>query len=391
MKRLFGTEVSRVFAVLVVLLCAKGIQLAGWTPDGGTTLIDTLSSRLLNREAREMMTAGYYESLINESSRVSSMNRLVTGNRRITFQDRSQPDRRATHDFLFYEQIPNSDLPDYLDERQRYRRKTNSVGMTDREYTLVKPEGVRRIALMGDSVTRGQGAPFQENYESFLERKLNEDVVGSSIKGVEILNFAVGSYNATQMMEAAKVKATPYNPDVYVIALSKLSVYRQWGQHIALLMNAGIDLKYDYLKTMAREAGLNPTDPIGVFDAKMARVRIPTIKWILSELQAHATSHDAKLVVLLIPVAEPAKWVNEDFLGVAEMIRDLGIPVVDLLDAFPDGDLPTLRVAANDTHPNAEGHRRLFELLYKRIKADPEVTQILLGPNRDQGPQQATE
>src|SRR5688572_6102649 len=105
MKGLFGTEVSRALLVLVALVCAKGLPILGWSPDAGTELVETLSSRNLNKEAREALTAGYYEGLINESSRVSSMNRLVTGTRRISFEDRSQPDRRETHDFRFYELI----------------------------------------------------------------------------------------------------------------------------------------------------------------------------------------------------------------------------------------------------------------------------------------------
>jgi lysophospholipase L1-like esterase len=380
MKQLWGTEVSRALLVMVVLLCAKGIQIVGWSPDAGTELLDTLSSRNLNKEAREAMTAGYYEGLINESSRVSSMNRLVTGTRRITFEDRSQPDRRETHDFRFYELIPNSDIPDYRDSRQRYRLKTNSAGLADREYTLEKPAGVRRIAIMGDSITRGQGAPYLGAYESLLEQKLNETPMSGPVTSIEILNFAVGSYNATQMLEAAKVSATPYRPDVYVIAMSKLSVYRQWGQHIALLMNSGIDLKYDYLRNVAREAGLNPTEPIGVFDAKLARFRIPTLKWVLSELQSHAAANNATVVVLLIPTVEDTAVLKEEFLGVPEMITGLGLPVINLVDTFAHVDQSAFRVADNDFHPNAAGHQLLFERLYERIMSDPQLMRILLGP-----------
>jgi lysophospholipase L1-like esterase len=381
MKAVFSSEVFRAFLLLVVLLCAKGIDLVGWTPAAGAELIDTLSSRNLNKEAREAMTAGYYEGLINESARVSGMNRLVTGSRRITFEDRSQPDRRETHDFRFYELIPNSEIDDYRDGRKRYRLKTNSAGFADREYSIKKPDDVRRIAIVGDSVTRGQGAPFQGAYESLLEQKLNETQAVGAGRHVEILNFAVGSYNATQMLETAKVKATPYAPDLYVIALTKLSVYRQWGQHIALLMNAGIDLKYDYLRNMAREAGLSPSEPIGVFDAKLARFRIPTLRWVLTDLQAHAKANNAEILVLLVPVVEPTEGLREEFLGVPEMIKGLGLPYVDLIDSFEGLEPSEYRVADNDTHPNAAGHQRIFQRLYERIMSDPLLTRTLLGPS----------
>jgi hypothetical protein len=378
MKQLFGSEVSRVLVLLVALLCAKGIQLAGFSPMGMSELLGALSSRELNREARETLTAGYYEGLINESSRVSAMNRLVTGNRRITFEDRSQPDRRETHDFRFYELIPNSDIWDYQDSRRRYRLKTNSAGLADREYTLEKPETVRRVAIMGDSITRGQGAPFLGTYEALLEDRLNQDL-GSTGPRVEILNFAVGSYNVTQMTETAKIKATPYQPDVYVIAMSKLSVYRAWGQHIQLLMFAGMDLKYDYLRTMARQAGLRPDDPVGVFTAKLQRFRLPTIRWALNDLRQHAASHGASLMVLLIPTVEDVRVLDEEFLGVREMLENAGIPYVDLVHTFAGVEQSRFRVADNDFHPNGEGHRLLYERLYDRVMSDPQLRQTLTG------------
>jgi lysophospholipase L1-like esterase len=377
--KVFRSEIGRALLLLVALLVLRAVHIAGWANRASDKLLSALSSRELNKEAREVQTAGYYEGLIGESARVSAMNRLVTGSRRITFEDRSQPDRRETHDFRFYELIPNSDIPDYRDGRQRYRLKTNSAGFADREYSPDKPSAVRRIALMGDSITRGQGAPFQGAFESLLEDKINEGLAGGRVSKLEILNFAVGSYNVTQMMETAKVKAAAYDPDVYVLALTTLSVDRSWAQHIALLMNAGIDLKYDYLRNVVRQAAVKPDDPIGVFQAKIARFRMPTIKWALGEVQALAAAHQAQVLVLLVPAVEPIDVVKEEFAGVREAIRQRGIPYVDLLDTFADVDLATYRVGDRDSHPNALGHRRLYERLYNAISGDQALWRLVVG------------
>jgi lysophospholipase L1-like esterase len=368
----------RLLAALAVLLAFKGVHSAGWSPDAGGRLLRTLSNREPNMEAREALTAGYYEGLINEGSRVSWMNRFSTESAGFTFEDRRQPDRRETGDFMVYELVPDSDTPDYRDERSRYRLKTNSAGLADREYARQKPPGVHRVALLGDSIARGEGAPYLGNYESLLEEKLNEGAAAAGPR-VEILNFAVGGYNVTQMLESAFVKATPYDPDVYVVALTKLSVYRRWGEHLALLLDAGIDVKYDYLRSVVREAGLDRTDPIGVTHAKLARFRIPTIRWVLAELQRHAASHDAEVVVALVPSAEDADILREEFLGVREVVDGLGIPVIDLLDTFERVDYATYRVAAHDGHPNAAGHRLLFERLYERLAADARLSRAFGG------------
>ena len=379
LKRAAGSEIVRALLVLVILVAARGLHAVGWSSGGSDVVMRTLANRDLNKEAREALTAGYYEGLLNEGSRVSGMNRLITGSRRITFEDRSQPDRRETHDFRFYELIPNSEIPDYRDSRFRYNLRTNSAGLADREYTLAKTQGTWRLALLGDSITRGQGAPFLENYESLLEQKLNERDVAGDIKSIEILNFAVGSYNVTQMFDTAVVKAAPYRPDVYVVGMSKLSVYRSWGQHIALLMNAGIDLKYDYLRGLVREAGLRADDPVGVTSAKLARFRIPTIRWVLTELKKHASSQGAEVVVLLLPTVEGVDVLDEEFLGVRQLVESLGIPVIDLVDTFAAVDQRQYRVADNDFHPNAAGHHLLFERMYQAISNDPQLRHAFSG------------
>jgi lysophospholipase L1-like esterase len=390
--QIFKSEAARAMLALLVVIGLKTALLGydgvveplawptGQVRSWGENLVETMSSRSLNKEAREALTAGYYEGLMNEGSRLSAMNRLVTDNRPPTFEVRTQPDRRESGDFLFYELIPNSDIPDYQDARARYRLKTNSAGFADKEYTIEKPDGVRRIAVMGDSITRGQGAPFGGTYEALLEDKLKQSHRSESLRGYEVLNFAVGSYTITQQLGMAVERAVRYQPDVYVFGITQLSVYRNWGSHIALLTEAGADLKYDYLRQLVRDADLKAWEPIGVFDAKLAKFRLPTIRWALSEMSAHARRQGAAMIVVLVPEAATSAAVEELFLGVRGILQDLGIPVVDLLDTF-DGrdDLASLRVADNDWHPNAAGHQLLFGRLYAKVMNDPALRQALFG------------
>lgn len=281
-RRDIGVAVSS----LVLLMLLWGVQTAGWLPDGplgtfGDDFVTTMGNRGLNREGREALSAGYYEGLINEGSRLGAMNRLVTDNRRLP-ASANVPDRERVETFRLYELRPNADVMDYADDRARHRLRTNEAGMADQSYSLAKPPGARRFALVGDSVTRGQGAPFQGNYEALLEAQLNAEAPAG--RSYEILNFAVGSYSLMQMMDAAIERATPYEPDVYVVALTDRSVYRRWGDHLVFLLDAGIDLKYDHLRQVVREAGLQAGDSRGVAAARLAPFRLPTIQWALREL-----------------------------------------------------------------------------------------------------------
>jgi lysophospholipase L1-like esterase len=375
---------GRVALALALLLALKLFEPTDWL--GNTVvkwhheLVSTMSSRDLNKEAREALTAGYYEGLMNEGARVSAMNHLVTDTRRLGWEQRRSPESRPTGTFLLFEHVPNRDTPDYDDERRKYVLHTNSAGLGDKEYALEKPARTRRIALMGDSISRGLGAPPGGNYESLLEERLNSSHATTDIERFEILNFSVSGYHITQILEAAKLKAAPYRPDVYVVAMSDLSVYRRWHGHIAALVYADIDLKYDYLRKLVQDARLTKDDPIGVFDARLARYRLPTIEWVLSQLDAHATAQGAELMVVLVPTTEDPDVLQEAFLGVREIIDRLGIPVIDLLDTYANvTSLEPYRIAEGDRHPNADGHRLLYSSLYDKLRQDPALFQTLTG------------
>lgn len=367
-------------ALAVLAALQLGAQAGHRLPGLAGDAVETMANRDLNKEAREALTAGYYEGLINEGARLGGMNRLVADSRTFTVEDRSQPDRRQVNGFHFYELVPGLEVDDYADDRKRYRLKVNSAGLADVEYPMTKPAGTRRLALFGDSITRGQGAPFQENYEALLEARLNAARPSPAAGRVEILNFAVGSYSVMQMMDRALERATAFEPDVYVVALTDLSVYRSWAHHLALLLQAGVDLKYDYLKTLIREAGVTTSDTRGVFDAKMARHRIPTITWALQMIRDHARRQNAEMVVFFVPTADDPAVLEEEFLGVRQMVQSLGIPVVDGLDTFAGmPDRGGIRVSSTDRHPNREGHRMLADRLWERLRSSPAAWTAIAG------------
>jgi len=56
-----------------------------------------------------------------------------------------------------------------------YIRHTNSMGYSDMEWPLAKPNGQRRILSLGDSFTEGDGAPYDSSYVSQLRKLLNKE------------------------------------------------------------------------------------------------------------------------------------------------------------------------------------------------------------------------
>jgi lysophospholipase L1-like esterase len=372
--------------VLLALLGLEAVERFGWGPRVIAApvgdIVRTAQNRDLNQEAREELTGGYYEGLLNEGSRVSSMNALITGSRTTGWTTGAvRPERRIRKDFLYYDYAPGLDLPDYDD--MQLRLITNSHGMADREYPEERTPRTRRIAVLGDSITRGQGAPFGTSFEALLEERLNERHLATNLVGYELLNFSVSGYRITQTVEVALERAPAFKPDVYMVALSDLSVFRQWGHHLGQLISDGIDLKYPYLKQLARDARLTPNDPFGTIDAKLARYRLPTIRWVLTEISAQAARDGAELIVVLVPTVTDPRELQEDFLGVREILADLHISTIDLLGTFRGmDDLNPYRVTEKNRHPNELGHRRLFEELYRQAIANPEILTKITGVDR---------
>jgi lysophospholipase L1-like esterase len=343
-------------------------------------ILRTLHRDELNREARERQTAGYYEGLLNEGSRVAGMNALITGNNRFAAEYWMRPGRRHRGDYLYWDMPPNLNARD--PDNPRFDLATNSHGMADREYALHKPERTWRIALLGDSITRGQGAPFGRNFEFLLEERLNADHFEPTGHRLEILNFAVGGYRTSQLADVALERVPPFAPDLYVVPLSELSVFRRWGDHIATLVQNDIDPKYDFIRNMVREAGVRPSDPSGTIAAKLARFRLPTLQWMLEQVKIAAARQNARVLVILLANGTEPEMLEDEFAGVRELVADLNIPSLDLLDAFADVDNPlAYRVSDENNHPNELGHRRLYELLHQRITSDATLFRIFCGPD----------
>jgi hypothetical protein len=90
--------------------------------------------------------------------------------------------------------------------------KVNSDGLRDREYSVAKPAGIRRILVLGDDVVHGYGVAAEDSLPKRLEATYQAN--GHS---VEVLNFGVSGYNTEQEIEFFKTKGIKYRPDIVVM------------------------------------------------------------------------------------------------------------------------------------------------------------------------------
>lgn len=368
--------------ILAVVLSLKWIapSAASFGPYA-QRLSERLFWRGLNIEDRERGQNGYYEVLLNRGQQLSSR---VTSNDFLRAAWQQQTDKtpppiiEPVRSFRSHVFAPNT-VQEFTDLH------TNSLGYPDREFALEKPPGTRRIAVLGDSTTRGFGARYGQGWEPQLEDRLNAQNRSDQVSRFELMNFAVDGYRITQVLDTALEDVRPFKPDVYLVVFSEKMISRSlWSSHLSQLIRGRRDLKYPFLRDTVAEAGVAAGDRVSRSRAMLEGARVKTIDWALREIQDAARHDGATVVVAMIPTITRWGSYDEAFGPLYPVFDSLGIPLVDALDAF-DGqaDLEALRFKNEyfqvDPHPNEAGYAILFERLYAKILANPTTRSAILG------------
>lgn len=106
---------------------------------------------------------------------------------------------------------PNTTL---LYERSEFKNLVHysSAGLRDREYPFHKPQGVFRIAVLGDSFVEGKQVPIDSTFCKQLEARLQ--AAPPDGLGYEAINFGVGGYGSCQEMLLLEELAFRFEPDL---------------------------------------------------------------------------------------------------------------------------------------------------------------------------------
>jgi hypothetical protein len=97
--------------------------------------------------------------------------------------------------------------------------RVSDAGFRDRERTLDKPDGVFRVAVLGDEQAEAMQVELDETWWSQLGRELD----GCSVAGgrsVEVMNFGVTGYGTAQELVMLETVALRYQPDLVLLQFS---------------------------------------------------------------------------------------------------------------------------------------------------------------------------
>lgn len=91
---------------------------------------------------------------------------------------------------------------------------TNGYGFRGEPVDVVKPPGVRRIVMLGDSITFGNSVPWTQTFSFVLQQLLNQQ---AGRREFEVLNLGVSGYNTGQELATLRELGLRFSPDLIVL------------------------------------------------------------------------------------------------------------------------------------------------------------------------------
>ena len=300
--------------------------------------------------------------------------------------------------------------------------KISSQGLRDREYSVEKIQGTKRVAVVGDSFVFGFGVEQNETFAKLLEEKLNK-VHGN----YEVMNFGTSAYSSEQEYLYMKNEIIKFNPDLTILAFSlndikenvkfnifdfknntlmqnpeqkitfslKLRNFISWNSHLYSLMYFSV-IENEKLRILLIQLHLlNPPykNPDTDFDSLIYQNNNnPDFKYsvnktiaLLAAMNNLAKKNNITFTIFINPTKEQVdNKKNEEYIHdrnldkarlnmtqvqqiLKENIGNKGIMTIDPLDIFRKQNINNTFYYDIDGHWNKKGHNLVADILYGKL------------------------
>lgn len=252
--------------------------------------------------------------------------------------------------------------------------RINHFGMRNPDISEEKPAGVKRIAVLGDSIAFGYWVAEEQAFPRQLEAMLGGP------GRVEVLDFGVPGYNLEQEIETLRVKALRFAPDVVVVAFCLNDLEGLFSYEYGLTVDRAARgrtlgggliegvlarsmlfswVEYRMAELEARRRYVEARNPMSgpLYDQAVAEQKGALLAQF-SVLGSLLRPRGMSGVVAIFPTfgnrfaAYPHRELHR---VVARAAEESGLLAVDLLDCYQAYDFRDVRVDV--VHPNPMGHR----------------------------------
>jgi lysophospholipase L1-like esterase len=258
----------------------------------------------------------------------------------------------------------------------------NSLGCRDREWSPIKPPGIRRIAFVGDSFIYGWGI---ERTEDRFPDRIQSLFDGRSPGTVEVMNVAKPGWDTGAQLQPIQDMIARYGVDEVVLC------------YVANDIEKLLPTTDDFNPIRPPDAQFFNMDSSCLMDYLYRRIylpRIPSVRnyhdWLaegygdegiwrrhqeqLNAIIGHCRENGVTLHVALLPFIRTSgdKFHIADLHALMRRFFEVNqTPVVDLYPAIaglPAEDLVVNRV---DAHPNERAHKLFAEAIWRAFYAQP--------------------
>lgn len=265
-----------------------------------------------------------------------------------------------------------SSNPDLIWEYRPYGKfeniRTNRYGFRDDDYDSAdKPEGVYRIAFVGDSVTLGLGVEVEETFVARFQALADRFLPGTA---VQAMNFGVDGYDTAQVYELLVAKVSRFSPDevVYAMSLNDFDFREASGKKMryfrkpeSFFMEA-MERAYKSLFRLEYHRYFFEKNQEAVFETTLRMKRF-------------ADRENIGFRVAILPIFPLDVDGFDDYeladvnARIFDTLMDRDVPVLDLLDAFRQkGRAPRYFTNQSVWHPNAKGHEVIATAAFREFE-----------------------
>ena len=259
-----------------------------------------------------------------------------------------------------------------LTEDKKQWQYVNSQGLNSPEFSLTKPEGTYRIAIVGDSVPNDGQLLFGQLFPQRLSDQLNESLFNYkelSIRRVEVINVSCEGYNTLQEIRLLENVGVKYSPNLVIVAyvlndpwLQNAEIGRMGNSfflnpfilmlklHLYELFNMPVESLF---KTI--HEGYNFELVVG---NSFERLRL------LSEI------HHFKVIVAILPIFQ--NFNNHTYINIYEKVAKTaekqGFTSIILFNQLRNYSTAPFQKKHDLTHCNSDGHAAIAEVLAEFVE-----------------------
>ena len=247
--------------------------------------------------------------------------------------------------------------------------KTNSLGMCDREYTYDKPEGMFRIAVVGDSLTAC--GPKETMYTEQLKELF------ARCKGpgsYEVMNFGVNGYNTRQEARITETLVMKFHPDLIVVSYVLNDPY----PHLAInpFVSVGhskvLSFLWQRIELFSSSEYRNES-----FEDLIVRLHTEQKSWNdvvrrgFSTIASVADRENVPVVVVIFPLFSSfdSPKLEKVYQIVESEARSHGFGVINLLHEFEKYQPEDVRMPGDMFHCNARGHKLAATTIFNGLQS----------------------